>query len=98
LQANPGSIPRADSTITLSAFVANAQGQPLQGAPVTFESDRGTLSTNGVVFTQTNGVATNTLTVRQADLPLGVNTIRVTASTPSEGGGLLQDTTEINVR
>jgi hypothetical protein len=45
-------VPRADSTVTLSAFVANAQGQPLQGAAVTFQADRGTLQTTGVVFTR----------------------------------------------
>ena len=43
VQANPQSVPRGDSTVTLSAFVTNAQGQPLQGAAVTFESERGTL-------------------------------------------------------
>lgn len=98
LQANPASVPRADSTVTLSAFVANAQGQPLQGAPVTFQSDRGTLQTNGVVFTGTNGVATNTLTLRTADLPSGVNQFTVTATTPSGSGTLLEDTTFITVR
>lgn len=98
LQANPASVPRADSTVTLSAFVANAQGQPLQGAPVTFQADRGTLTTNGVVFTQTNGVATNTLTLRTADLPAGVNSFTVTATTPREGGTLLEDSVVITVR
>jgi hypothetical protein len=98
LQANPASVPRADSTVTLSAFVANAQGQPLQGAPVTFQSERGTLETNGVVFTDTNGVATNTLTLRTADLPSGVNQFTVTATTPSGSGTLLEDTTFITVR
>lgn len=98
LQANPASVPRADSTVTLSAFVANAQGQPLQGAPVTFQADRGTLQTNGVVFTQTNGVATNTLNLRTADLPSGVNSLDVTATTPREGGTLLEDTVTITVR
>ncbi len=38
----------------------------MQGAPVTFESQRGTLETTGVVFTNTSGVATNTLTLTQA--------------------------------
>jgi len=98
LQANPASVPRADSTVTLSAFVANAQGQPLQGAPVTFQSERGTLETNGVVFTDTNGVATNTLTLRTSDLPAGVNQFTVTATTPSGSGTLLEDTTFITVR
>jgi hypothetical protein len=98
LQANPASVPRADSTVVLSAFVANAQGQPLQGAPVTFQADRGTLEVNGVVFTQTNGVATNTLTLRTADLPASVTQITVTATTPSESGTLLQDSETITVR
>jgi len=98
IQANPASIPRADSTVVLSAFVTNAQGEPLQGAPVTINADRGTLEVNGVVFTQTNGVATNTLTLRVADLPAGVTQVRVTASTPSGTGTLLEDDAIITVR
>jgi adhesin/invasin len=98
VQANPQSVPRGDSTVTISAFVTNSQGLPLQGAAVTFESERGTLETVGVVFTDTSGVATNILTLRTSDLPAGVSSFRVFASTPSGTGTLLVDDTTITVR
>jgi adhesin/invasin len=97
VQANPQTIPRADSTVTLTAFVTNAQGQPIQGAPVTFQSEAGTLQTTGVVFTNTSGVATNQLTVRQQDVA-AVNQFEVEASTPSGTGTLLRDTVTIRVQ
>jgi hypothetical protein len=97
IQANPQSIPAAGGTITLTAFVTNSQGQPLQGAPVTFESERGELETVGVVFTDTSGVATNTLTLTQQELPASVTEFDVTASTPSGTGDLLEDTVTIRV-
>ena len=98
VQANPGSVPRSGGEITLTAFVTNSQGQPLQGAPVTFEASRGELEFTGVVFTDTSGVATNTLTLDQEDLPVGVNEVTVEASTPSGDGTLISDTTEIDIR
>ncbi len=97
IQANPQTIPRADSTIELTAFVTNAQGQPIQGAPVTFQSEAGTLETTGVVFTDTTGVATNELTVRQQDLT-GINQFTVRASTPSGTGTLLTASVTIRVQ
>ncbi len=97
VQANPSNVPRGDSTVTLSAFVTNSQGQPLQGAAVTFESQRGTLDPS-IDFTDTSGVATSTLTLRTSDLPAGVNSFTVTASTPSGTGSLLEDSTTISVR
>ena len=97
LQANPSAVPAAGGTITLTAFVTNSQGQPLQGAPVTFRSERGTLETTGVTFTDTSGVATNRLTLTQADLPASVTSFEVTASTPSGSGTLLSDTVTVNV-
>ncbi len=96
LQANPASITSAGGTITLTAFVTNSQGLALQGAPVTFSSDRGTLSTTGTVFTDTTGVATNTLTLTQAQLT-GVTSFTVTAKTPSGNGSLLSSTITITV-
>ena len=98
VQANPRSIPRSGGEITLSAFVTNSQGLPLQGAPVTFEASAGTLEITGVVFTDTTGVATNTLTVDQDDLPAGVNTITVTVRTPGGDGDLIESETTITVQ
>ena len=97
VQANPATVPAGGGSTTLTAFVANAQGQPVQGAPVTFESQRGTLETTGVVFTNTSGVATNTLTLTTQQLA-GVTSFTVTARTPSGTGTLLDDTTTVRVQ
>lgn len=98
VQANPRTIPRAGGDVTLTAFVTNSQGQPLQGAPVTFEATAGDLEITGVVFTDTSGVAENVLTLDQDDLPPGVTEIEVTVTTPSGDGTLIEDTTTINVQ
>lgn len=95
VQANPRTIPRAGDEVTLTAFVTNSLGQPLAGAPVTFEASFGDLGVTGVVFTDTNGVAENTLTVE--NVPAGVNEIEVEASTPAGDGTILTDTTTIDV-
>ena len=98
IQANPRSVPRSGGTVTLTAFVTNSQGQPLQGAPVTFEASRGELEVTGVVFTDTSGVAENTLTLDQEDMPVGVNEVTVEAGTPSGDGTLITDETTIDIR
>lgn len=91
IQANPGSVTRtaASTTITLTAFVTNSQGQPLQGAAVTFESDRGLLENTDIEFTGTTGQATKTLTVRSENLSAGDQSFEVRASTPGGTGDLL---------
>lgn len=98
VQANPRTIPRSGGDVTLTAFVTNSQGLPLQGAPVTFEASAGELEVTGVVFTDTSGVAENVLTLDQDDLPAGVNQITVTVTTPAGDGTLIEDTTTINVQ
>lgn len=97
LQADSQTVPASGGTITFSAFVTNSQGQPLQGASVTFQSERGTFSSTGVVFTDTNGIAKNELTVTQSQLA-GVTSFRVTARTPSGTGQLLESSTVITVQ
>jgi hypothetical protein len=97
LQADSQTIPPSGGDITFSAFVVNSQGQPVQGAAVTFQSQVGTFATTGVVFTDTNGIATNKLTVTQAQLA-GVSSFTVTARTPSGTGQLLESTITITVR
>jgi adhesin/invasin len=97
LQASSQTIPPSGGDITFSAFVVNSQGQPVQGAAVTFQSQVGTFASTGVVFTDTNGIATNKLTVTQAQLA-GVTSFTVTARTPSGTGQLLESTITITVR
>jgi Invasin, domain 3/Bacterial Ig-like domain (group 1) len=98
VQANPRTIQRAGGEVTLTAFVTNSQGLPIQGAPVTFAAQRGELEFTGTVFTNTSGVAENTLTLDQDDLPAGVDAVRVEARTTSGTGGFLVSTTEIDVQ
>jgi adhesin/invasin len=97
LQADSQTIPASGGTINFSAFVTNSQGQPLQGASVTFSSQVGTFASTGVVFTDTNGIATDKLTVTQAQLA-GRTSFTVTARTPSGNGQLLESTTTITVQ
>lgn len=97
LQASPSVVPAAGGTVALTAFVVNSQGQPVQGASVTFSSERGTFSTNGVVFTDNTGIATNTLTLTQAQLA-GVTSFQVTARTPSGSGAILESLVTITVQ
>jgi hypothetical protein len=99
VQANPSTVPSSGTgttPITLTAFVTNSQGLALQGAPVTFSTDRGTLSTTGTVFTDTTGVATNMLSLTQAQIN-GASVVNVTAKTPSGSGALLSSSTQITV-
>ena len=98
VQANPRTVPRSGGDVTLTAFVTNSQGLPLQGAPVIFEASAGELEVTGVVFTDTSGVAENVLTLDQDDLPAGVNQVTVTVTTPAGDGTLIEDTTTINVQ
>lgn len=96
LQANPSTVPQSGGTVTLTAFVSDSQGQPLQGAPVTFQSERGTLSKT-LEFTGTTGQATVTLTLTQDQL-VGVDSFTASASTPNATGQLLTSEAEITVQ
>ena len=97
LQPNPTSISNTGGTITLTAFVSNSQGQPLQGAPVNFQSARGTLDQTQD-FTDTTGLASVMLTLTQNDVSgNGVCSFTVTASTPSGTGALITRTATIRI-
>jgi len=93
------SIPSAGGSITFSVFVSNTQGQPFQGATVTFSTDGATATydnnTNKVI-TDTSGSGTKTLTFTSTQLA-GVKSFSVTASTPRSDGSLISRTTFVNV-
>jgi hypothetical protein len=97
LLASSKTIPPSGGTITFSAFVTNSQGQALQGASVNFQSDIGTFGTVGVVFTDTTGVATNVLTVTQAQIGT-LTSFNVTATTPNGSGVQIPSTVTITVQ
>jgi len=96
VQANPATIGAAGGEISLTAFVTNAQGEPNQGSAVQFLTERGTLETEGVVITGSQGVATNKLTLTQNDL-LGVTSFNVQARVPDGTGGFHTSTATIQV-
>lgn len=78
LSANPSNVPASGGTSTVTAIVFDVDGNRLPGAPVSFTSTAGTLSST-VVQTNSQGEATTTLTTnRDAD---------VTASTGGVGSG-----------
>lgn len=97
LQPNPTSVPNSGGTVTLTAFVSNSQGLPLQGAPVNFQADRGTLNQTQD-FTDTTGLASVTLTLTQSDVSgNGICNFTVRATTPAGNGALITRTATIRV-
>ncbi len=96
LQAQPQFVQSgSDTTVTLTAFVFNAQQQPVQGATVTFSASKGTLSPI-VATTDPTGMVMSTLSLKIADLAAGTP-ITVTASTPSGNATPLTSTVVITV-
>jgi adhesin/invasin len=85
VQANPSTVPDSGGTVSLTAFVTDAQGLPVADLAVTFISPRGTLAQREAVRTDATGVARNTLTLTAPDL-VGASSFTVTASTPSGAG------------
>ena len=68
VSANPASIPNPEGgTSQITATVFGDNGQPLPNAPLVFTSSAGSLASGGqLVFTNTNGQATDTLTTNIA--------------------------------
>jgi hypothetical protein len=94
------SIPSTGGDITFTVFVTNTQGQPFQGATVTF-STQGVRATydggTNIAITDTSGSARKTLTIAQKDL-VGVKSFTVTASTPGPTGTLISRTATVTVQ
>jgi hypothetical protein len=64
VRSEPTSVPVTGGTAQVIAVVTDASGNPLQGAPVVFTADNGTLSSNSVI-TDVNGEARVTLTTNR---------------------------------
>jgi len=96
LVANPETIADEDSMITLTAVVSNAQGLGIQQVLVSFSASTGALSSS-TDFTDTNGIASVTLTVEAGDIKSG-DEIMVTASTAGLDGTTLSDDLVITVQ
>jgi hypothetical protein len=63
--ASPTSVPSNGGTVTISARVEDASGNPLNGVPVTFSTTTGTLATQSAL-TNESGFATTTLSTTTA--------------------------------
>jgi len=63
LSANPSSLPSTGGTADLTALVSDTSGNRLQGVPVTFTTNAGSLDRNGVA-TDASGQATARLTTQ----------------------------------
>jgi len=97
ITADKTAIPEQQTTtITIIATVTAFQGDPIQGKPVTFRADQGTLSAT-TVNTDASGNATVRLTV-DAPAVTSDTTFQVTATTPSGSGDLLMATLNITIQ
>ncbi len=96
LSSNTTSVPDADGSISLEVVATNARGQGLGSIPVSFEAGQGTLEGGSVALTNTNGIATKTLTLTAAELVSGTS-FTVRASVATAGGGK-EDTIVITVQ
>jgi hypothetical protein len=96
LQPTPATLSPQGGVVTLTCFVSDAQGLALQGAPVTFETDLGSLDST-VAFTNSQGVASVKLTVREQEI--GSRTaFNVRAATPRGDGTLLSTQATIRIQ
>jgi Invasin, domain 3 len=92
-------IPSTGGDVTFTVFVTNTQGQPFQGATVTFSTQGVPATYSGgtnIAITDTSGSAQKTLTFAQKDL-VGHKSFTVTASTPGPTGTLITRTATVNV-
>jgi adhesin/invasin len=98
LSINPTSVSKsaANSTVTLTALVSNAQSEPIPNAAVTFTAETGEFDPGSLVLTNSSGIATVTLKFTSANLA-SFNSVQVTASTPGAGGSKVDDKKTITV-
>jgi hypothetical protein len=100
LVASPTAIGQGGGTIELLAVVRDDAGQLLNELAVNFSTTAGTLESRGAaILTNQLGEARDQLTVTELDiLALTTNVITVTVFASTDGGSLLETTTDINVR
>ncbi len=98
LSANPTSVSKsaAESTVTITALVSNAQGEGVPNVAVTFTADTGEFSPGSLKLTNTSGIATVDLTLTQQNVE-GEDSVRVTASAPGAGGEPVSGSVVIDV-
>ena len=100
LSADPGTLRPSGSSVQVSAFVNDADGNPVSGVPVNFTTSRGTI-TPAVVNTDGNGIATTTLSASETATVTaragggGTGGGTTTPGAPAAGGGSVTATLEI---
>lgn len=92
LQVTPGSVPPSGGMLSLLALVKDQVGQGVANAPVNFLTEAGTLGSGGaLLYTDSDGQATDTLTVTQGDLDaLAMSTFVVRAQTVDSAGHTIE--------
>jgi PKD repeat protein len=100
LVASPTAIGKGGGTIELLAVVRDDAGQLLNELAVNFSTTSGTLESRGAAkLTNQLGEARDTLAVTELDIvALVTNVISVSVFASTEGGSLLETTTDIGVR
>lgn len=96
LGANRVSIPNTGGDIEVTAVVTNAQGEGVNQRSVQFTTSHGAFDGGSSVLTNSQGIATATVTVTQDDIDSG-DTIIITATTPP-GGEDLSDAVSVDVQ
>ncbi|HEY0514402.1 MAG TPA: PKD domain-containing protein [Thermoanaerobaculia bacterium] len=98
LQPTPTTIPATGGTVKLLAIVRDSSGQPLAGQGVDFTTDLGTLaSRGGIVYTNSQGEARDTLNVSASDLQNNATAIHVTVESAGGDGALVNAMSTIQV-
>ena len=100
LVSSPTAIGKGGGTIELLAVVRDDAGQLLNNLAVNFSTSAGTLDSRGAPrLTNQLGEARDQLNVKEVDIiALAINIITVSVFASTEGGALLETTTDINVR
>jgi hypothetical protein len=94
----PATLPANGAKVQLLAIVRDANGQPLPNQGVNFTTDIGTLaSRGGIVQTNSQGVARDTLTVESGDLASNATAIHVTAQSAGSDGALVSAMATVQV-
>lgn len=98
LQPTPILIPLSGASVSLLAIVRDANGQPLPNQSVNFTTDLGKLvSRGGIVLSDSQGIAKDTLKVTADDLLNNASTIHVTVESAGSDGTLVSAMATIQV-
>ncbi len=98
LTAQPSVIPREGGTSTITATAIDSEGSPITGANITFSSEIGQLESGGqVVQADSNGQASDVVTVERSDLASLIDSFFLVTATTSGDAGPIEESIEIDV-